>query len=117
MGRKWQGIGYAYYAAKFVSFPAVLNQIEQAPNLYAVKAIAYVNKDSRPANWASKRLTIRYRLIVTLVRGYPLLKEKLLKTGTRPIVNVEEHPFWGIGLDGAGENQVGKLLERLRALG
>lgn len=46
----------------------------------------------------------------------PILKEKLLDTGEAEIL--EDAPWdswWGIGKDGKGRNELGKLWQKIRA--
>jgi len=45
------------------------------------------------------------------------LREQLLATGDAELVeDSDKDTFWGIGDDGKGRNELGKALERLRAL-
>ena len=44
----------------------------------------------------------------------PEIKQNLMKTGLRPLVNTSKDPYWGHGPTGFGENRLGKLLTNLR---
>ncbi|KAJ7776891.1 hypothetical protein DFH07DRAFT_798105 [Mycena maculata] len=43
------------------------------------------------------------------------LKLKLLGTGGAELINDEDKRFWGVGKDGQGRNEFGKVLERVRS--
>ena len=43
-----------------------------------------------------------------------ILKEKLLLTGLRPLINVSFNTFWGTNNTQKGFNHIGRILSRIR---
>lgn len=66
-------------------------------------------------NWDTRRLVVMEKALMAKF-SQPKLKELLLNT--KDAVIIEDSPrdsYWGIGKDGKGENQLGKLLMKVRA--
>ena len=66
-------------------------------------------------DWGSVCDKIMLRILKYKFDQHPILKENLLNTGLRPIIqHTRADDFWGDGGDGSGENKLGKLLMKLR---
>lgn len=58
---------------------------------------------------------LMYKVLKNKFDQYPHLKESLMNTGFRPIIqHTRGDSFWGDGGDGNGHNKLGKALARLR---
>jgi predicted NAD-dependent protein-ADP-ribosyltransferase YbiA (DUF1768 family) len=47
-------------------------------------------------------------------RSYEKLRALLLSTGTRPIIRHAGDSYWADGMDGTGQNWIGKLIMSVR---
>ncbi len=66
-------------------------------------------------NWDVLKAVVMYDAVLTKFMTYPDLADLLLKTGRELII--EDSPtdsYWGCGADGLGQNQLGKVLMRVR---
>lgn len=66
--------------------------------------------------WDDMRLQVMESLVLAKFVAHDDLREKLLATGDRPLMegNHWGDTFWGVS-GGAGENHLGKILERVRS--
>lgn len=73
-------------------------------------------KHSIRKNWDSIKDEIMFKGLLAKFMQNSSLKLNLLKTGNKPIVFINRYQkHWSNGLDGSGENTLGKLLMRVRA--
>ena len=61
------------------------------------------------------KITSMWYVLLMKFEGNPRLKELLLATNERTLMEATDSTFWGIGAEGDGKNVLGKLLEALRA--
>jgi len=67
-------------------------------------------------DWEEVKIEVMHEAVYAKFTQNPDLKEKLLATGDREIVeNSPVDSFWGIGADGLGENNLGKILMEVRS--
>lgn len=109
---------HAYQAGKALK-PAVREWILQAPTpaLAAMAAHGLYTWDIVP-NWANIKVDRMRAVLRAKFTQHPELRELLLSTGNRRLVEVGTvnnavNRFWG-EIDGKGENTLGKLLMELR---
>ena len=65
-------------------------------------------------DWDEKKDEIMFKLLELKFQQHPELKENLIKTGLRPIIQHSSDSYWGDGLTGKGKNRLGKFLSKLR---
>jgi ribA/ribD-fused uncharacterized protein len=66
-------------------------------------------------DWVSVCDDLMYNVVKTKFDQHKILKENLLCTGLRPIIqHTRGDHFWGDGGNGTGQNKLGKILVRLR---
>lgn len=65
-------------------------------------------------DWDNKKVPYMYRLLHIRAHQDTEFKEALLATGNLRIIEVGSNPFWSIGKDQKGQNQLGKLMVRVR---
>ena len=112
-GIKYPTVEHAYQAAKTLhhSDKHVISQLA-TPG----KAKRVGKKLELRPDWEQIKLDVMHHLL-TLKFSIPDLKQKLLETGDKELIegNMWGDVFWGFCLkSGAGENMLGKLLMRVR---
>jgi len=67
------------------------------------------------ADWDQVRVDAWDQALWCKFTQHPSLLKELLSTCGASIIYDTNHPFWGVGSTGAGQNEAGKALERLRS--
>ena len=116
-GRRWPTSEHAYQAAHFFeTAPELVEQIFKARSAHDAYLIANANSDKDPDNWDDIKIEIMEEIIRAKCEQNPYIKQKLLETGDKDIV--EDSPiddFWGWGKDHDGRNELGKIWMRIRS--
>jgi ribA/ribD-fused uncharacterized protein len=91
---------------------------QKNPALTRAKASS-IKEHAVRADWDTAKLDVMRAGLLAKFQQNTALKRKLINTGESPIqATIEEEMrikgFWSIGEDGAGENQMGKLIESVR---
>lgn len=112
VGLKFPTVEHAYQAAK-VDSQLLRYHISIAPTPSAARKLG--QKVPLRPDWEAVKLDIMYGLLQQKF-AEPTLRTKLLATGEAELVegNWWGDTFWGV-CGGVGQNQLGKLLMRLRA--
>lgn len=115
-----------YVKYKGVEYPSVENAYQAAKCLNRMDRERFLNIKASEAkklgrvilmrpNWDNEKLDVMYELVKQKF-GDPVLKEKLLATGTEEL---QEGNWWGDAywgtVNGVGENHLGKIIMRVRA--
>ena len=114
-GLLFKSVAYGYQAAR--SFQRhIREKIALADNTNELYEIA--SKINDPENWSSLRLRMMESLVRDKFRRNKELRERLIATGTRELINTYNDAtisniYWGV-VDGKGQNQLGRLLEQVR---
>ncbi|OGH03186.1 MAG: hypothetical protein A2798_00280 [Candidatus Levybacteria bacterium RIFCSPHIGHO2_01_FULL_37_17] len=112
-GVEYPTLEHAFQTQKFLDEPTR----EEVRNAQS-PLMAFNIGRSRPGkreDWSRIKLNIMYELLREKVMQHEEVKDALMKTGDKEIV--EENPnddFWGSGKDGRGANHMGKALMRVR---
>ena len=118
---EWNGylfasVEEAYQAASFMgSDEELVEKIKKSHSADEAQRIAYANRDKRREDWDDVKISIMEELLRLKIEQNPYVKKKLLQTGDYMIV--EDSPkddFWGWGPNRNGQNNLGKLLMKLR---
>ncbi len=106
---------HAYQWKKYsVAEPELAKQILEAKSPYAVKKISDNNKDKVSAAFHENKLAVMEEILLAKMDQHEDVRVKLMKTGTRTIIeNSPVDGFWGIE-DGSGENHLGKIWMKIR---
>lgn len=85
-------------------------------NPYDVVKMLKAGEVPTKENWDNEKLEVMYDLALQKFSKHPLLKRRLLDTGDAILEegNTWGDVFWGV-CDGSGENNLGKILMRVRA--
>lgn len=123
-GHRVRTCEHLYQALKFSAHSDIQKQILEKPTPMAAKLFASKREhvDKIRKDWALIQLEIMdYCLRIKLIYHWVKLGDLLKKTETRDIFKIEarktKSPYWGVVPEGTGfrgENQLGKLLMRLR---
>jgi len=107
---------HAYQWKKYSkSSPDLAQQVLEAPSAYATKKISDANKDVVDALWAEEKVERMEEIVRAKLEQHEKVKSLLLETEEKEIIeNSPKDYFWGIGEDGTGENNLGKLWMKLR---
>jgi len=65
-------------------------------------------------DWDDKKDSIMYRILELKFQQHDDIRENLLTTGLRPIIEHGPDHYWGDGRNGRGKNMRGRLLTKLR---
>lgn len=108
---------HAYQALKFrETNPDIFRTILSAPSPHEAKKIAARARKYQDPEWESKKLEVMEALLREKLKRHSYVAKKLLQTSGHSIY--EDSPYdgyWGIGKDGSGKNNLGKLWMKLRA--
>ncbi len=115
-GRLFPTAEHAFQWKKFsITAPDIAEKIFVARSPHAVKLISDRLKDKIPTDWHSIKVGVMEEVLRAKVDQHEDVKELLLKTGSRTIVeNSPVDRFWGSGAEGTGQNKVGEIYMKIR---
>jgi ribA/ribD-fused uncharacterized protein len=113
-GKSWPTSEHYFQAMKFEG-----TQHEEELRLAKTPSeVAKMGRDrKRPLrpDWEEVKEDLMYEALRDKFTRHPKLKETLLGTGDRPLVeHTRNDRYWGDGGDGSGQNRLGHLLVKLR---
>lgn len=110
----WSTVEHYFQANKLPGTEQYL-KIQRAHDPKQAKELGQSRKVPLRADWEKVKEAIMYHAL-TLKFAKPKLKERLLGTGTRILIeNSPYDTYWGIGRYHEGKNRLGELLMRLRS--
>lgn len=113
-GETWPSVEHYYQAQKFLD-PSFRRTIQTAPHGMAAKNRSKSKTQPRREDWAAVKDGIMYAAVRRKFETHDDLRALLLETGEEELIeDVPGDSYWGIGLDGEGQNKLGKILERIR---
>jgi ribA/ribD-fused uncharacterized protein len=114
-GYTWPTTEHYFQAQKFVSDETHLHNVLQLPK--PIEALFYSRKHRSAvrSNWVQVKDEIMLRACMAKFEQHPWLRELLLSTGNRQLVeHTTKDSYWGDGGDGSGRNQLGITLMQVR---
>lgn len=94
--------------------PSIADAIFKAGSPWQVKKISRTS-ENRLQDWNKLKVQFMQEIIAAKVLQHEDVKNMLLATrGKRIIENSPTDSFWGVGLDGKGQNMMGKILMEIR---
>lgn len=112
----YQTVEHFYQAAKF-SDPTYQQKILSAQTPKAAAELGKSREYSVINNWDQVRNHLMFQAVKRKFDHHPQLKNLLLSTGHRLIIeNSPYDHYWGIGKNGHGQNQLGKILMLIRGI-
>ena len=117
-GHVWPTVEHYYQAQKFAGMPdgeRHMAEIRQVSTAFDARRLGIDPARPLRPDWDEARLDVMWRAISAKFGAFGELKELLLSTGEEEIAeNSPYDSFWGVGPNGDGENQFGRMLMRLR---
>jgi GTP cyclohydrolase II len=115
-GRIWPTVEHFYQAQKFVGTRYEEDiRLCKTPTLAKKRASDLINLISQK-DWSAVRENVMLKGLRVKFNQHPDLRQKLLASGTRQIIEHTEHDeYWGDAKNGSGQNRLGHLLMRIRA--
>lgn len=118
LGREYPTSEHAFQAQKFlVNRPGLAEHIRTFSDRPrdAFEEARRFQPEWRP-DWHSVKIQKMDEILREKFTQNPRLRQMLVNTGTLKLIEDSPYdPFWGVGRDGNGENQLGLALMRLRA--
>lgn len=115
-GTEWMTSEHAYRAAKFMSNnPDLVARVGLTRSAHDAYTLAREHNNQRRPDWDEVKVPTMLDICRHKLGQHAYLRAKLDET--QDLRLVEDSPkdsFWGIGPDGQGENQLGKIWMQLR---
>jgi len=112
--REWKTCEH-YYCFKIVRSASVAEKIDAAATGREAYELANPWYRHKLSDWKKVRAVLMTRALYTKVQMYPEVKEALLATGDKKIVETSQYDhYWGLGRDGRGQNEFGKIWMNIR---
>ena len=117
----WRGLSFytsevAYHWEKFPHDTLVQDSLLSARSSHDAFKIAERHKGVVRSDWKDVRVGIMRDILTAKANQHEYVRRKLLETGNRLLIeNSWRDDFWGVGPNGNGQNQMGKLWMEVRA--
>ncbi|MFO0703204.1 MAG: NADAR family protein [Patescibacteria group bacterium] len=115
-GKTFPTAEHAFQSAKFDPNTSEYLDILNAKSPWSAFQLARQNQAKVRPDWREVRLKIMEEILSAKAQEHEDVRMLLKKSGNRNII--ENHPvdeFWGIGKDGKGQNNMGKIWMKVRA--
>eukprot|EP00731_Ephydatia_muelleri_P002146 Em0001g2146a len=115
-GKKWNTSEHYFQAQKFVGTPymEIIRNMQRPRDAFDLSRDPFVSPWLR-SDWETVKLDVMYKALLAKFSQHNNLKALLLRTGKRELIeHTSNDKFWGDGGDGCGQNNLGKLLMRVR---
>lgn len=110
----WKTVEHYYQASKFNN-KRIKEKIRQAESPVIAKDISQFHSQEIVPNWAINKIMVMEKSVTGKFNQHPQLQKILTSTGDKSIIELSPYDaFWGDPGDGSGENNLGKILMRLR---
>lgn len=115
-GKIWWTTEAYFQAQKFPHHPEYQEMIRKERSPFIVKKLGGSRKIKIREDWEQIKDEVMYTALQAKFIQHDKLKALLLSTGEALLVeHTSNDSYWGDGLDGQGQNMLGKLLCRLRS--
>ena len=113
-GIRFATVEHAYQWAKFDS-EKIKGVIKNAESPIKAFELGKFYKSERKQNWDELKVEVLYEIIKEKVTQHEEVRNALLATSDEEIVeDCPNDDFWGNGSSGKGQNQIGKILMKIR---
>lgn len=117
-GVEYKTAEHAFQTLKFVdTAPDIASQIKNSNSPFEARNLAHQFKTSRRKDWSEVKYQIMERILLEKVKQNDIVKKSLLETYPFPIIEdcgEDDDKDWGCGIDGTGQNNLGKILMKIR---
>jgi ribA/ribD-fused uncharacterized protein len=115
-GAWWPTVEHYFQAQKFVGTPQA-EAIRRARSPKDAKNMGHDRRFSLRADWEEVKIDVMRRAVLRKFESHEELREQLLTTGDELIVeNAPTDYFWGCGVNGSGQNWLGRVLMETREI-
>ena len=114
---KWQTVEHYYQAHKLLGTPDqnLMEVIRQAETPEQAASIGRDRARTIRVNWNTVKQEVMWTGVLTKFLTHQDIQAVLLDTGEEWLVeNSPKDYYWGCGKDGSGQNELGKMLMRVR---
>lgn len=115
-GARWNTSEHYFQAQKFVGTPyvAMICSMQQSREAFNFSRKPSVSSWKRE-DWEQIKMEVMLKALLAKFIQHKELRMLLIKTGSRQLVeHTSNDSFWGDGGDGTGQNNLGKLLMKIR---
>jgi ribA/ribD-fused uncharacterized protein len=114
-GKLYPTAEHAYQASKCLSEVGKMKILKAKSPILAKEVANKEYKSDRDPEWESKKLIVMESILRAKLSQHGKVLEALMKSGSEVIEeDSAQDSFWGIGVDGKGQNQLGKLWMNIR---
>ncbi|KAF9534662.1 hypothetical protein CPB83DRAFT_842706 [Crepidotus variabilis] len=117
----WQGLAYPtalhlHEALKFIDVrPDLAEKIRACESPEEVYPLSATFHQHQRPDWGQVFLDMMKQVLYQKFKQHPDLRTMLLSTGSARLIYVDaDDTYWGSGLDGGGQNQLGQVLVDIR---
>lgn len=114
----WQTVEHYYQAHKLLGTPdqPLMEVIRQAETPEQAASIGRDRARTIRVDWNTAKQEVMWTAVLTKFLTHPDIQRVLLETGEESLIeNSPKDYYWGCGKDGSGQNQLGKMLMRVRS--
>jgi len=115
---KWQTVEHYYQAHKLLGTPdqPLMEVIRQAETPEQAASIGRDRARTIRVDWNTAKQEVMWTAVLTKFLTHPDIQRVLLETGEESLIeNSPKDYYWGCGKDGSGQNELGKMLMRVRS--
>jgi GTP cyclohydrolase II len=112
-GKLWKSTEHIYQASKF-NDPKVQEDVRQIELPRDAFLFSRENQKHIRVDWEAVKLEMMFNILMEKFIQNNHLREELLFCNGYFVENSQKDYFWGIGEDGNGENNLGKLLSKVK---
>ena len=117
-GVEYKTAEHAFQSIKFLQTnKEIAEKIRMSSSPFEARALAHKYKSFRRKDWKDLKYDIMEKILFNKTIQNEYVKEKLLATKDNGIVEdcgSDDDKDWGCGLDGTGQNNLGKIWMRIR---
>lgn len=109
---------HAFQTIKFIdTAPEIAEMIKTASSPFTARELAHKYKSLRRKDWSNIKYDIMEKILLEKTKQNPIVQQKLISTKGKLIIEdcgEDNDKDWGCGLDGTGQNNLGKIWMRIR---
>lgn len=117
-GVEYKTAEHAFQSIKFLQTNKdIAEEIRLSSSPFEARYLAHKYKAQRRKDWSDVKYDIMERILYEKTIQNQYVREKLLATRDKRIVEdcgADDDRDWGCGIDGTGENNLGKIWMRIR---
>ena len=117
-GVEYKTAEHAFQSIKFLkTSKEIAEEIRLSSSPFDARALAHKYKSLRREDWKDVKYEIMEKILYEKTIQNQYVKEKLLATKNNTIIEdcgADDDKDWGCGLDGTGQNNLGKIWMRIR---